>query len=224
MQLDKIIIVDNQPLYREGLKSILEKDTSLQVVASIENVYELYDEYKVHLPSLVLVEVDSLLSTTVGMIELILRNYPKAKIAIVTECATEECVIETVRAGVKGYLMKDMNSLSIRKIVKGIIKGVPYIAPKVLPIVLNEFVRMSNKHPLHGFKEHIVPYRLLTKREYDVLQLMVDGQSNIAIGKSLFISDKTVKNHVSSILFKMDVQDRTQAVVLAIKNGWVIIK
>lgn len=224
MELDKIIIVDKQHLYREGLKSILEEVTSLQVVASLENVYDLYDEYKVHQPSLVLLEFETLLSSTVGMIEFLLSNYPKAKIAIITDCITKDCVIETVRAGVEGYLLKDMNAFSIRKIVKEIINGVPYIAPRVMPIVLEEFIRLSKNQPSHYFKEHILPYHLLTKRECDVLQLMAEGQSNITIGESLCISDKTVKNHVSSILFKMKVQDRTQAVVLAIKKGWVIIK
>src|SRR5690625_7459425 len=117
-----------------------------------------------------------------------------------------------------------MNTESLNEAIKVVYEGVSYLHPKVKHNLVQEYRRLSNddsKGVSLNDIEYKKPLHLLTRRECQVLQLLADGKSNRAIAEELIISEKTVKNHVSNILQKMNVNDRTQAVVKAIRNGWV---
>jgi two-component system response regulator DegU len=141
----------------------------------------------------------------------------------------EGYVYRTLRSGASGYLLKEMGTSDLVEAVRVVASGGAYIHPKVTGKLIEEFRRLSEKEGANertfsieeGSTVDPKIIESLTRREREVLQLMAEGKSNRAIGEYLFISEKTVKNHVSSILQKLNVQDRTQAVVNSIKNGWV---
>lgn len=129
-----------------------------------------------------------------------------------------------LKTGASGYLLKEMDVDALIEAVKVVAEGGSYIHPKVTHNLVREFRRLAENAAKKnsGYKANIRrPYHLLTRRECEVLQLLAEGKSNRKIGEALYISEKTVKNHVSNILQKMNCNDRTQAVVEAIKRGWV---
>jgi two-component system response regulator DegU len=134
-------------------------------------------------------------------------------------------VTHALKTGAQGYLLKEMDSDSLIEAIRVVSEGGSYLHPKVTHNLVKEYRRLATESVASGAAERTVEYRkplhLLTKRECQVLQLLADGKSNRAVAETLYISEKTVKNHVSNILQKMNVNDRTQAVVTAIKNGWV---
>jgi two-component system response regulator DegU len=160
--------------------------------------------------------------------------FPSIKVIILSIHDDESYVFETLRKGAFGYLLKDMEAESLINAIRSVVAGHAYIHPKVTGKLINQLRRMTYLDDAGvaaagaGLKEAGVKYihssnSPLTRREAEVLRLMAEGKSNKSIGEFLFISEKTVKNHVSSILQKLEVDDRTQAVIVAIKNGWVTL-
>jgi len=152
--------------------------------------------------------------------------YPKTKVIILSIHDDENYVAHALTSGARGYLLKEMDADALIEAVKVVAEGGSYLHPKVTHNLIADYRRLTSSDRKKGFQQGEVrrPYHLLTKRECEVLQLLADGKSNRAIGEALYISEKTVKNHVSNILQKMNVNDRTQAVVTAIKRGWVEVR
>jgi|SRR5690606_31308277 len=159
--------------------------------------------------------------------------FPEIKVIILSIHDDESYVFETLRLGASGYLLKDMEAYDLVNAIRAVCDGYSYIHPKVTGKLINQMRRMSylNEAGIGGAShtvneagvQYVAEDSPLTRREAEVLRLMTEGKSNKAISEYLVISEKTVKNHVSSILQKMNVDDRTQAVLQAIKSGWVII-
>lgn len=140
------------------------------------------------------------------------------KVAIWTFSEIErKRLLELMKIGIDGYLYGDMELYEFRTAINEILNGFKYIHPYFSSIILNEYSRLTN------INYDARPVNLLTKREWEILERLSSGYQNVEIASQLCISDKTVKNHVSSILKKLKVKDRTSAVILAIKNNWVSI-
>jgi two-component system response regulator DegU len=156
----------------------------------------------------------------------LLEKNPDAKVIILSIHDDESYVTHVLKVGARGYLLKEMDSDTLIEAIKVVSQGGSYLHPKITHNLVEEFRRLSLKEQLFKSREIEVrrPLHLLTRRECEVLQMLADGKSNRAIGEALFISEKTVKNHVSNILQKLEVNDRTHAVVTAIRNSWVEIK
>jgi two-component system, NarL family, response regulator DegU len=224
--MTKIIIVDDHQLFREGVKRILDFEDSFEVVAEGGDgteVLKLYEEYK---PDVVLMDINMPQKNGVEATGELMEKYPEAKVIMLSIHDDESYVTHALKTGALGYMLKEMDAEAIIQAIKVVAKGGSYLHPKVTRNLVMEFRRLSERENKGSFHQTEIrrPYHLLTKRESEVLQLLTDGQSNRVIGETLFISEKTVKNHVSSILQKMQVNDRTQAVVTAIKNGWVEVR
>lgn len=222
----KIVIVDDHQLFREGVKRILDFEDSFEVVAEGDDgseVAHLYEEYK---PDVILMDINMPRMNGVEATEELVKTHPEAKIIILSIHDDGSYVTHALKTGALGYMLKEMDAEAIVEAIKVVSTGGSYLHPKVTHNLVEEFRRLSEREHKGAFQQNDIrrPYHLLTKRECEVLQLLTDGQSNRTIGETLFISEKTVKNHVSSILQKMAVNDRTQAVVTAIKNGWVEVK
>ena len=154
----------------------------------------------------------------------LLQNNPDLKIIILSIHEDESYVSHALQTGAQGYLLKEMDTESLMEAIKVVYDGGSYLHPKVTHNLVQEYrklVKTNEANTNVNEIEYRKPLHLLTKRECQVLQLLSEGQSNRKIAETLVISEKTVKNHVSNILQKMDVNDRTQAVVTAIRNGWV---
>ena len=222
----KIVIVDDHQLFREGVKRILDFEDTFEVVAEGSDGSEVLELYEKHKPDVILMDINMPRVSGVEATEALLKSNPDAKVIILSIHDDGSYVTHALKTGALGYMLKEMDADAIVEAIKVVSSGGSYLHPKVTHNLVTEFRRLSEREHKGAFQQNDIrrPYHLLTKRECEVLQLLTDGQSNRTIGETLFISEKTVKNHVSSILQKMAVNDRTQAVVSAIKNGWVEVK
>ncbi|AMO84389.1 two-component system response regulator DegU [Solibacillus kalamii] len=224
--MTKIIIVDDHQLFREGVKRILDFEDTFEVVAEGDDGTDIVNLYEQNEPDVVLMDINMPGKNGVEATADLIAVYPDAKVMVLSIHDDESYVTHALKSGALGYMLKEMDADEIVEAIKVVSNGGSYLHPKVTKNLVAEFRRLSEHENKGNFHQTEIrrPFHLLTKRECEVLQLLTDGQSNRTIGETLFISEKTVKNHVSSILQKMNVNDRTQAVVTAIKNGWVEVR
>lgn len=224
--MTKIIIVDDHQLFREGVKRILDFEDTFEVVAEGDDGTDIVNLYEQNEPDVVLMDINMPGKNGVEATADLIAVYPDAKVMVLSIHDDESYVTHALKSGALGYMLKEMDADEIVEAIKVVSNGGSYLHPKVTKNLVAEFRRLSEHENKGNFHQTEIrrPFHLLTKRECEVLQLLTDGQSNRTIGETLFISEKTVKNHVSSILQKMNVNDRTQAVVTAIKNGQVEVR
>lgn len=224
--MTKIIIVDDHQLFREGVKRILDFEDTFEVVAEGDDGSDITNLYAAHMPDVVLMDINMPTKNGVEATADLISGFPDAKVIMLSIHDDESYVTHALKSGALGYMLKEMDADEIVEAIKVVANGGSYLHPKVTKNLVAEFRRLSEHENKGNFHQTEIrrPFHLLTKRECEVLQLLTDGQSNRTIGETLYISEKTVKNHVSSILQKMNVNDRTQAVVTAIKNGWVEVR
>ena len=224
--MTKIIIVDDHQLFREGVKRILDFEDTFEVVAEGDDGTNVISIYGAYSPDVVLMDINMPGKNGVEATADLIAEYPDAKVIMLSIHDDESYVTHALKSGALGYMLKEMDADEIVEAIKVVANGGSYLHPKVTKNLVAEFRRLSEHENKGNFHQTEIrrPFHLLTKRECEVLQLLTDGQSNRTIGETLYISEKTVKNHVSSILQKMNVNDRTQAVVTAIKNGWVEVR
>jgi two-component system response regulator DegU len=224
-----IVLIDDHKLFREGVKRILDMEENFEVIAEGDDGQDAVGLIDAHQPDVVLMDINMPNMNGVEATRRLVEKYPDIKVIILSIHDDEAYVTHSVQTGASGYLLKEMDADALIEAVKVVADGGAYLHPKVTVNLISEFRRIktqgnsSNGGGELGFKEveYRKPLHILTRRECEVLQMLADGKSNRSIGEALYISEKTVKNHVSNILQKMNVNDRTQAVVEAIKNGWV---
>ncbi|MEC3650029.1 two-component system response regulator DegU [Bacillus subtilis] len=221
-----IVIIDDHQLFREGVKRILDFEPTFEVVAEGDDGDEAARIVEHYHPDVVIMDINMPNVNGVEATKQLVELYPESKVIILSIHDDENYVTHALKTGARGYLLKEMDADTLIEAVKVVAEGGSYLHPKVTHNLVNEFRRLATSgvsaHPQHEvYPEIRRPLHILTRWECEVLQMLADGKSNRGIGESLFISEKTVKNHVSNILQKMNVNDRTQAVVVAIKNGWV---
>ncbi len=228
MNKTKILIIDDHQLYREGIKRILEFEDSFEVVGEGKDGNEALELVEKCNPDVVIMDINMPQMNGVEATKQLIQTYPDLKVIILSIHDDESYVSHAMKTGADGYLLKEMDVDDLIEAVKVVAEGGSYLHPKVTHNLVKEYRRLaetvtySNTNTALPRKYEVRrPYHILTRRECEVLQLLAEGKSNKKIGESLFISEKTVKNHVSNILQKMNCQDRTQAVVEAIKKGWV---
>lgn len=225
----KIVIIDDHQLFREGVKRILEFEKSFQVVAEGDDGSDALGLVQEYEPDVVIMDINMPQMNGVEATRELVEQYPNTKVIILSIHDDENYVTHALKTGAQGYLLKEMDADALIEAVRVVADGGSYLHPKVTHNLVNEYRKLATSvaHGGSGYVQTVEirrPLHLLTRRECEVLQMLADGKSNRGIGESLFISEKTVKNHVSNILQKMNVNDRTQAVVSAIKNGWVEVK
>ncbi|WP_423408256.1 response regulator [Heyndrickxia sp. MSNUG] len=224
----KIVIIDDHQLFREGVKRILDFEPSFEVVAEGDDGNEAIELVEQYQPDVIIMDINMPTTNGVEATGQLIQKYPEARVIILSIHDDENYVTHALRTGATGYLLKEMDADALIEAVKVVADGGSYLHPRVTHNLVKEYRRLSADE--NGSDKYISkveirrPLHLLTRRECEVLQLLADGKSNRGIGEALFISEKTVKNHVSNILQKMNVNDRTQAVVVAIKNGWVEVR
>lgn len=206
----EIIIADDHMMIREGLKQLLELDGTMKVIAETNDGEECLNllNKKIH-PDILLLDINMPKKNGIEVLEYIKQNKIPVKVLILTVHNEVEYLLKAVDIGIDGYLLKDSSYDELKEAIDVIISGNTYIQPSLLP-ALNESME---DYALD--KEKI---EWLTKRELDVLRLISKGCSNKKISDELTISERTVKNHISHIFRKIDVEDRTQAAVFAIRN------
>ena len=206
----EIIIAEDHMMIREGLKQLLELDGTMKVIAEANDGEECLNllNKKIH-PDILLLDINMPKKNGIEVLEYIKQNKIPVKVLILTVHNEVEYLLKAVDIGIDGYLLKDSSYDELKEAIDVVISGNTYIQPSLLP-ALNESME---DYALD--KEKI---ECLTKRELDVLRLISEGCSNKKISDELTISERTVKNHISHIFRKIDVEDRTQAAVFAIRN------
>lgn len=217
MERIKVLIVDDHRVVREGLVAILKSKENIMVVGEAQDGQEAVEKARALLPDVILMDVSMPRMNGVEATRLIKREFPHIGIAALTMYEEQQYIFDLVRAGATGYLLKDSDSSQIVAAIQAIYRGESLIHPSVASKILTEFSVMSQKK---GKKASWVEHDL-TEREITVLRLVADGKTNKEIAVSLDLSEKTVKNHVRNIFHKLQVYDRTQAAILAIRKGLI---
>ncbi|MBB5324252.1 two-component system response regulator DegU [Anoxybacillus tepidamans] len=223
----RIVIIDDHQLFREGVKRILQFEEQFEVVAEGADGNEAIVLVEKYRPDLVIMDINMPNINGVEATRQLIDTYPNTKVVVLSIHDDENYVMHALQSGASGYLLKDMDADTLIEAVKVVADGGSYLHPRVTHNLIKEYRRLAagtDEKEGQTKREVCLPLHLLTRRECEVLQLLADGKSNRGIGEALFISEKTVKNHVSNILQKLNVNDRTQAVVVAIKNGWVEVR
>jgi two-component system response regulator DegU len=220
----KVIIVDDHQLFREGVKRILDFEEEFVVVAEGESGSEVISLVETHQPDIVLMDISMPQVNGVEATKRLLEVYPDVRVIILSIHDDETYVMHPLGAGAVGYLLKEMATDELVNAIRSVCREGGYVHPKVTPNLLQEYrrlMKMKQTMASQPVEKRVAeaPLHVLTRRECEVLQLLADGFSNRAIRDTLYISEKTVKNHVSSILRKMNVPDRTGAVVESIRRS-----
>lgn len=215
-----IILVDHYQLFREGVKKVLQTESAFHIVASSDHYSVIPPLVVSHSVDVILIDVNIFIKYNEQIKTEIIDNNNHIKVIVLSSEGEENYVTEAVKLGVHGYLLKEMDIYTFVDAIKAVYRGLSYIHPIVTDRLIHDYRKLTNTEN-SGTVER--PPHLYTKREFEVLQLLTEGKSNREIADTLRISEKTVKNHVSSLFKKMKVNARTQAVVIAIKNRWVHI-
>ena len=208
----RIIICDDQAIVRDGLEMLLKLEPDMNVVGTAGDgatAVELVAQKK---PDMVLMDLKMPVLNGVEATRRIRAQFPEIRVLVLTTYADDEWVFDAIQAGASGYLLKDTPRDEVIKAIRGTVEGKTFVDPSVAGKVLRQ-VSSHHAQPSTNITAE------LTEREIDVLRLIAKGLSNKDISEKLFLSEGTIRNHVSAILAKLAVADRTQAAVIAIQHG-----
>lgn len=208
----KVIICDDQALIRDSLGMLLNLERDIQVVATAEDGADAVEKVAELEPDLVLMDLKMPGMNGIEATRQIRNRFPDVKVLVLTTYDDDEWVFDALRAGASGYLLKDTPREEVIKAVKGTVDGRSFVDPAVAGKLIGQ-VASRQTQPATLLTDK------LTTREVEVLRLLARGLSNADIAAQLFLSEGTVRNHVSAIFAKLDVADRTQAAVVAIQHG-----
>lgn len=208
----RILIVDDHPLFRKGLRVMLESQARIEVIGEAENGIEAVDLARTAKPDIVLMDLQMPGGGGIESTRQIRDVMPHTKVLVLTLFEDDESVFMSLRAGASGYILKDADEEEVFRAILAVANGEAIFSPAVASRVLAFF---SNKH-ISEAKE-IFP--MLTGRERDILVLLAKGKSNPVIAKELYLSVKTISNYVSNIFNKLQVADRTEAMLRAKEAG-----
>lgn len=208
----KILIVDDHSLIRQGLMQILEIENDLEVVALAEDGEQAIQYCIIHKPDIVLMDINMPKTNGVKALRRIKEINSTIKVIMLSIHDDVEYYRETESIGAEGFVLKDAEINNLIHAIKHVYNGGRYIDQRLQAVIKSDESK-------HNERDMALSRARLTKREYEVLELIAEGMNNKEIGEKLYISEKTVKNHVSNIFRKLDVNDRTQAAIFAFKNN-----
>jgi len=207
-----VLIVDDQAMVRGGLRLILEAEDDINVIAEAENGEEGVRVARRETPDVVLMDVRMPIMDGLEATRQITEQIERTRVIVLTTFDLDEYVYGALRNGASGFLLKDADGDQLVEAIRVIASGDALIAPSVTMRLISEFADRPELAEIKGIDE-------LTEREVEVLGLVAKGLSNAEIGETLFVSESTVKTHVSHILTKLQLRDRVQAVVAAYESG-----
>jgi DNA-binding NarL/FixJ family response regulator len=212
----RVLLCDDQALVRSGFRLILEAREDIEVVGEAEDGGDAIELARQVDPDVILMDVRMPNVDGVEATRRIVAGSSRARILILTTFDLDEYVYEAIRAGASGFLLKDVQPAQLVDAIRVVAAGEALLAPTVTRRLLDRFAET-----LPGEDEKPLELATLTERELEVLKLLASGLSNAELAKRLFLSETTVKSHISSVLRKLDLRDRVQAVVLAYEAGLV---
>jgi two-component system response regulator DegU len=213
----KVMLVDDHSLIREGLKKLLSLEADLTIVGEAQHGDEVIEKALELRPDVILLDINLPGKNGIELTGELKEKLPEIKVLVLTVDTEQVHVHKIIKAGALGYLLKDVESEMLVEAIRTVARGDAYIQPCLLSKLLSEFRQLMRDEapplPPDCFG--------LTQRELEIINYIASGQTNKEIADQLFISEKTVKNHVSSILRKMALDDRTQVAIYAYKKGMI---
>lgn len=208
-----VLLADDHSMVRQGLKQILELEKDIVVIAQASNGIEAVKLAREHKPDIILMDINMPGINGLQAIKEIKQDKLTSKVIVLTIHEDREYLFKTLQMGAEGYVLKDAEPSVLIEAIRNVHGGQSFIQPNMTRELVKEFNRVT----LHEKDKNLE--NNLTSREIEVLELIAEGMINKEIAKQLYISEKTVKNHVSNIFKKLDVSDRTQAAIYAFKHN-----
>lgn len=212
----RLLICDDQAIVCEGLRAMLTPIPQIDVIGIANNGIEAVDLTRRFQPDLVLMDLKMPKMNGIQATRAIREQFPEVRVLVLTTYDADEWVINAIRNGAAGYLLKDTPQEELVKAIVNTVRGWNPIDPQVAGKLLDQVAHQSSSHQQD---QKLISH--LSEREREVLRLLANGLANTEIAKTLFLSEGTVKNYVSVIFSKLGVTDRTQAAILAIRSGLV---
>ncbi len=210
----RVLIADDHSMVREGLKQLIELEDDIEVIKLVGDGKSCINCIKTDKPDIVLLDINMPVMNGLEVLEYLRDENIEANVIVLTIHNEVEYLLKAIDIGVKGYILKDGDSDLLLSAIRSVNQGESYIQPNMATMLLKRVQVMDREERVKSS---------LTRREIEVLKLITNGLLNREIAETLDISEKTVKNHVSNIFRKIDVNDRTQAAVYAIKNNIVTL-
>ncbi|EGK07738.1 response regulator [Kroppenstedtia eburnea] len=210
----RILLVDDHPMVLKGLSLFLGTREEMEIVGEANNGAEALEKVKQLRPDVVLMDLMMPVMDGVEATRRIKEIHPDVKVVVLTSFSDQDHVLPAIRAGAEGYQLKEIEAEELVATIRAAHQGKTQLHPQAAGHLVQQFTSEST-----GFREQD-GLEVLTPREQEVLRLITEGMSNKEIAANLVIAEKTVKTHVSGILNKLDLQDRTQAAIHAMKQGW----
>lgn len=211
----KVLLVDDQEILTEGLKMILGKEDDINICGIANNGKKAYELCKWNKPHIVLMDIKMPEMNGAKATKLIKQDFPDVKVIVLTTFNDDEYIYEALKNGASGYILKDATPKEIAKAVRTVYNGGALIQPEVASKVISKFSEMAKGNVLWEKDSRV---EFLTSREKEICRLVGEGKNNKEISKDLYLSEGTVKNHITKILNKLELRDRTQLAIFAVKN------
>jgi NarL family two-component system response regulator LiaR len=211
----KVLLADDHSLFREGLRSLLEEQNDIKIVGEAEDGLETIRLVQQLRPTVILMDINMPVVDGVEATRMILKEAPSIGIVILTMYPQDEYVFQALKAGAKAYLLKDTPSKKLLNVIRTVHAGEAVMDAELTTRLLGEFRRMANK------EEESPTFQTLTDQELRILTMVAEGASNKDIAIDLALSERTIKNYMSLIFQKLQVNNRTEAAIRAMRDGLV---
>jgi DNA-binding NarL/FixJ family response regulator len=211
-KITRILIADDHALFRYGLKTMLARTKSFEVVGEAPTGEEAVKKAAELRPDIVLMDIQMPQMNGIEATRRVVEHNPGIGVVMLTMFGDDDSVFAAMRAGARGYVLKGADAEEVLKVLRAVEKGEAYFGPEIAKLLMGFFSAPKPAAPLEAFPE-------LTAREAEVLDLIAQGRNNAEIARRLYVSSKTVRNHISNIFTKLQVADRAQAIVRAREAG-----
>jgi two-component system response regulator DegU len=214
----EVLIADDHALFRECLSAMLEDIEDIAVVGTVSTGDEVIEQARLLQPDVILMDIRMPFVDGIEATRKITSERLDTRIIMLTMCDDDKSLFDAIKSGANGYFLKSDSACSLVRNIRAVAKGEVLLPPTIAPRLLNEFARVATDHEKLERQSS-----MLTAREKDVLDLMAAGFGNKQIARKLFISEKTVRNHISNLYRKLSCNSRSQAVLTAVREGMICI-
>lgn len=211
----RILVADDHAVVREGLRTLIGTEPGMDVVGEAADGVEAVQKARALRPDVILLDMVMPRKDGLQVIDEIKRQHPEIRILVLSSFSDDKMLFPAIKAGAVGYLLKNASPRALLRAIRDVYRGEPSMSPAIAGRLMREIQRSSDLPPTED---------PLTEREAEVLRLLAQGLSNRAIAAALFIGEGTVRTHVSNILAKLHLANRTQAALYALREGWVSLK